>query len=237
MLRELNALMQREAIWRRFSPHPPMAVLRYRGISEAAAEDYDIRWDRDAAQWILPITHHAGVLLGWQRKHGDQIQMQPMGVERGLFGLDRLRSHRAILVESPLDCAFLHTLGFRYAAVSSFGANVSDAQLDLICRSNVTELMLALDNDLAGLEGARSILERGVQNQLPTYVFDYALSLAKDPGEMEKSEIDAGLANAQLVPPKRQRTRDMPHPSRRGDNTLAERTRPSRRAKRQAKDR
>jgi DNA primase len=112
-----------------------------------------------------------------------------------------------LLVESPLDVCYIHSLGsvHRYSAVASYGANVSDAQLELIRKSGATSLVLALDNDLAGLEGTRSVLERAAQKHIPTYLFDYGLCLGKDPGEMDWDQIKRGLAEAKLVPARRRR--------------------------------
>jgi DNA primase len=200
-----TAIQQREGFWRRHFSPVPTTKLRYRGITVQAAEDYELRWDCQTAEWIFAIAGRSGLLAGWQRKYGDQVRNQPTGVRKSeyLFGLDRLDATRAIVVESPLDVVYLHTLGHRYSAVSSFGANVSDAQMELLAASNVLSVVLALDNDDAGQKGTQSLLERGWHRRLPLFLFDYGDATGKDPGELSVDEIERGLAQAKRVPARR----------------------------------
>jgi DNA primase len=204
LLRLFEHQVQLEGRYRRFRP-PPERALSQRRLSPGAADIYGLRWDYANDEWIIPISYWNGVLMGWQRKGRDRPSNYPKGVPKSesLFGLHLMSRSRVMLVESPLDVVYVHGRGgrHRYSAVASYGADVSDSQLELLLRhSPATELVLALDDDPAGLEGTQDILRRGWHRRIPTYLFDYGISAAKDPGEMSVADIEAGLAEARLVP-------------------------------------
>lgn len=134
-----------------FFSSPPYSALDGRRVSAGAVKHYGVLWDEEAGNWILPIRDpETGVLLGYQEKGPGWFSNKPARVPKSetLFGLDCFRGTTAILLESPLDCLRLHTAGLD-GAVSSFGVQVSNKQLELLF--DVAEIVIfALDNDEAG---------------------------------------------------------------------------------------
>lgn len=166
--------------------YPPDAELDHRKISLDAAVRFGIRWNEDG--WVLPIRDPLTYqLLGWQTKHGSKVRNNPPGVKKSetLFGLSAFEGDWVYLVESPLDCARLWTAGFP-GAVASFGAIVSNAQIDLLVRTANT-VVIALDNDAAGWASAPEV-ERRLAGRVQILRFTYPEG-AKDPGDMSDQQI------------------------------------------------
>jgi hypothetical protein len=180
---------------------PPEKALEARLLTRQAVERYGLCWDDGG--WVLPIRWPDGPLLGYQWKKGSQVLNEPKHMRKAvtLFGAYEFEGKRAILVESPLDVVRLYGEGIR-GGLSSFGAHVSDVQVDWIER-NVQTLILALDNDQAGWAETRRLCARlGHHRRLPVFVFNYVGARAlpgkegKDPGELERASIFRGIATA-----------------------------------------
>lgn len=151
-----------EVDWIRYSKFAPLpeSVLERRMLKADVAHKFGVKWDKDKRMTIVPIVSQLGELLGWQAKRTGQFLNVPEGVHKGstLFGIERAMGRTAVLLESPLDCV-------RFAGVysdddispvSSFGANVSNLQIDLIT-SRFDRLIVAMDNDKAGTMEARRL--------------------------------------------------------------------------------
>jgi DNA primase len=180
---------------------PPAEALAKRKISAEDATAFGIRWDTNKQAWVLPIIDPAtGDPLGIQVKgEGNRhFRNLPTGVEksRTLFGIERLGEGRCVLVESPLDAALVHSYG--YQGISSFGAEVSTAQMDLIV-ARCDELLLFLDNDAAGRKATMRLLGRRTDGKrvgyfpdysarIPTWIADYSNVTAKDVGDMTRAQ-------------------------------------------------
>lgn len=179
---------------------PPAEALASRRISAATAGDFGIRWSEDPCAWVLPITDPTThKLMGIQLK-GDgnrYFRNLPAGVVKSMtvFGLHNL-SGSVVLVESPLDAAFISQLG--YPAVASYGAEVSDLQMDLLI-SRCEKIVLALDNDDPGRKATNRLLGRDARGTLKNYFVDYSQRIDisvvryetsdKDPGEMSIPDV------------------------------------------------
>lgn len=192
----------------------PEGVLANKQISPASARHFDIRWETDTSSWALPIKSPGGVFLGYQSKGpGRVVRTLPPGIKkkRTVFGAEHLvRCKTVIIVESPLDVAVLHTLGYE-SAIATFGAVVADEQIRLV-RDYAEEIILALDNDAAGLEnmariaGGVSYNQRGQRIEstpwmdlIPMKIIKYwrpSGSKPKDIGEMTPAESAWALDNA-----------------------------------------
>lgn len=192
----------------------PEWALDKRRITPEAMRAYGIRWDSKTDAWILPIRDPDDMSLwGWQVKGEgpDRVfRNRPAGVMKSLtlFGIELLDPDKVtIVVESPLDAVLLWTLG--YQAVATFGARVSRSQMELLI-SRSAGIILALDNyrtDKAGRVATLSLLGRkpdGSEDpfgydwtkRADIFVFDYDVTDAKDPGELDDAEIRSGVANA-----------------------------------------
>jgi DNA primase len=181
-----------------------------RRLTRAGAAQYEIRWDSKKAAWILPIRSENNALLGWQIKGTGEdkfFRNYPMGVAKGscLFGFHTLSGSGEVwVVESPLDAARLHALG--YEAVATFGATVTETQMELLI-ANSRSLMIAMDNDDAGKRSALWMLgldakgkpaRKGQDYSKRTRLrfFQYTDSKHKDPGDMAGHQIADGITAA-----------------------------------------
>lgn len=176
---------------------PPEDEMDRRGIDLDTCRRYGIRWRPDKERWILPIKSAGGVFMGYQEKGPDFVSNRPPGVEKSttLFGAEHLTvTPFVVLVESPLDVAYLHVLG--YPAVASFGDSVSDEQVRVIVRNSTDSIVIALDNDEAGQAAARDLYKRWHDKRIEFRFFNYGRSKAKDPGEMDYEEVVYGVERA-----------------------------------------
>jgi DNA primase len=179
---------------------PPLEARKKRGLTKASCEKYGVLWDTERERWITPIRDAEGKLLGWQEKNERYFNNRPRSVEKSkaLFGFHLLTpGSTAIVVESPLDCPRIDSVGVE-GAVSNYGADISDHQMQMLFeRCDV--VIIARDNDHAGWIAARDIRQRyrGMGRRLRFY--NYSGSDAKDPGEQSGDEIRFG-ASAALSP-------------------------------------
>lgn len=140
-----------------------------------------------------------GDTWGWQAKSRDKVRNHPPGIKKGrtLFGIEVLASDTSVvLVESPLDAAYLYTLGI--PAVAAFGVQVSDMQMHLLVE-RVDELVLALDNDKAGIAETKRLINDRWHHRMRMRVFDYTDVEGKDPGELDPAAIRRGIRFAHLA--------------------------------------
>ncbi|MFH9606841.1 toprim domain-containing protein [Streptomyces sp. NPDC017448] len=172
---------------------PPRHARIERGLTEEACAHYGVLWDSTRDMWITPIRDRSGKLLGWQEKNKRHFRNCPDSIEKSkyLFGFHKFRGGVAVLVESPLDCLRLLSVGVENA-VSSYGVAVSDWQMQLLFEY-ADLVVLALDNDSAGWKSAQQLKlrYRGMGRRLAFY--NYGQSTAKDPGAQSGKEIRFGV--------------------------------------------
>lgn len=176
---------------------PPDEALAARSLTRRAANFYGILWDGKNDSWITPIRDDSGTLLGWQEKssNGRFFRNRPLGVKKSstLFGFDRWHGGRMIVVESPLDAVRLLSVGI-VGGVATCGAAISPEQIALMSASE--DLVIAFDNDPAGVKASLQILALTKKGVLECRFFSYGNSKAKDVGEMSPIEISRGLQEA-----------------------------------------
>lgn len=204
---------------RRFSAfeEPPDWALRARGLERFAVAHYDIRWDPELDHWIIPVEDEYGTLVGFQRKGDGYFCNRPKGLEksRTVFGLRQLTGTWAVLLESPLDVVRLYSEGVE-GGVSTYGAFVSNTQLDLI-NERAEDVVLALDNDDTGNEQRNRIWHSQWRKGNRYRVLDYTGIAGKDIGEMTSAEIRRHALYPVLWRPPEppQRKREKPPPGQR----------------------
>lgn len=179
---------------------PPHSALDGRRVSAGAVSHYGVLWDPKKNNWILPIrSPYTGELWGYQEKGEGWFCNKPGRVPKGdtLFGIEVLRGSTAIVLESPLDCLRLYTAGIS-GAVSSYGVQISDKQLDLLFdRAEI--VIFALDNDTVGLNKMRSLRERYLRSGRRIKFINYShIPEAKDLGTegVTNSDIQSAVLNA-----------------------------------------
>jgi DNA primase len=174
-----------------FTSEIPQWALDARGLKQEACDLYGVRWNPLKNSWIAPIRETSRfALMGWQEKSQTErfFRNRPTGVAKSktLFGIDTFTGGTMIVVESPLDAVKLQSLGV-VGGVSTFGAAVSDSQLQLMKRAD--KLIFALDNDAAGKTASTDVLKRlrkfGMECWFANYDgFDY-----KDIGDMPEADV------------------------------------------------
>jgi DNA primase len=181
----------------------PDKVLALRHLHADVARRFGIRWDTSNRSIIIPIVSPSGDLLGWQAKKSGWFNNYPEGVRKGstLFGIERATEPIGLLLESPLDVVRFHSVvPSGVSAVASFGASVSQEQIDLLV-DKFEGLILAMDNDESGhlstirLSKSLSTFRRGVR------YWKYNEDSPKDLGELSDEAITTGLSEASRIPP------------------------------------
>lgn len=166
----------------------PDRMLVRRNLKRHAVDFYEVRWDSTNKTWVIPIRTPYGQLMGFQFRQKGVVLNHPTGMEKSttLFGIDRLRDERQItIVESPLDAVRLYGVGI--PAVASFGAAISNTQMDLLGR-NYRYVVSAMDNDSAG-NRAKDSLHRALKKRgCVVFDFNYVGLTAKDPGDIESDD-------------------------------------------------
>lgn len=163
---------------------------------------YGVRWNPKNKSWAIPIISSSAELKGWQEKKSGWVRNFPIGVEKSktLFGIERFRAKTAVLVESPLDVVRFAAVFSAPQCLASFGAHVSDAQLDMLSHS-ADKVIIAMDNDEAGLLASQKIYKRLPHLRRGVWWWNYDGTDAKDIGDMTDEEIDRGLRTATSLPP------------------------------------
>lgn len=176
----------------------PEKLLAFRRLRRFAVDFFQIRWDRDSKEWVMPVRSPTGSLLGAQYRRVGSVLTRPTGMEksRTLFGLSAISQYEeAVLVESPLDAVRLYGVGI--PSVASLGAWVSEEQVKLMAR-NFGTVYMALDNDKAGRQGAEYTTTALRKAGCAVVQWDYTGLVdedgrkAKDPGDVADDEVLVG---------------------------------------------
>jgi len=173
----------------------PQRLLNLRRLMRPAVDHYEVRWDGDAKQWVMPLrSATTGDLLGAQYRQKGLVLTLPEGVPKAttLFGFKQCcEFNYCAIVESPLDAVRL--VGIGVPAVSSLGAFVSHEQVRLLA-TNFTRVYLALDNDKAGNSACEvlgpMLRKAGTAPMRWNYtgLVDDEGEPAKDPGDVDTDE-------------------------------------------------
>jgi len=180
---------------------PPDDKLQERNLSRESVEAYNILWDERRKAWVLPFYDpYTKKLLGWQEKGTVErtFMNRPAGLPRSktLFGFGQMQDSVVYLVESPLDCARLHTAGFP-GAVAICGSSISETQLRIIRYAD--RVIAAFDNpkiDSAGKKVSSELRQQAIVYGINLSFFNYGDTGKKDPGDMTDNEIAWGIQNS-----------------------------------------
>jgi DNA primase len=185
----------------KFSPVPDKHAHR-RNLDPDILRTYGVKWHTDKHAWVIPIVSVDGELLGWQEKGTGWFNNYPAGIKKSvtLFGIERFYSRTAVLVESPLDVVRFASAFSGMQALATFGAYVSKEQMRIV--ADVAErVIIAMDNDQAGIESAKHIFKNLPHIKGGTFWMDYSKARdAKDIGEMSDDQIYDAVTNASVIP-------------------------------------
>jgi len=181
--------------------NPPLDKLNERKISPESAVAYEVLWDNKTASWILPLRDpETSALLGWQEKGTDSrhFMNRPPGLKKAstLFGYGQMREDIVYVVESPLDCAHMMSEGFP-GAVAVCGSTISEEQIKLI--RSADRVIAAFDNaklDTAGKKASDDMSKLCLKYGINLTFFNYGDSGKKDPGDLNRDELEWGIENS-----------------------------------------
>ena len=176
----------------------PQRLLELRWLVRSAIDRYRVRWNPGTRQWVLPLWDVGGTLLGAQFRQTGNVLTLPAGLPKStiLFGYHEVKAGDwAVLVESPLDAVRLFGLGI--PAFATLGAWVSRDQVTLMSRT-FSYVILALDNDKAGHEGAEVVRPMLRRSGCATIEWDYT-DLEDSNGEPAKDVGDVPSDEALLT--------------------------------------
>ena len=164
-----------------------------RKLTPEIVELFDIGYDKETQCITFPIRDiTGGTVFVARRSVNTKFFNYPNGAEKPLYGLYELNQldkfpEEVIICESMLDALTCWAYGKYAVALNGLGNELQFKQLrDLNCR----KLILATDNDDAGLK-ARKRIKRNVRNKIITE-FDYMTYPihAKDINDMSKDEFE-----------------------------------------------
>lgn len=165
-----------------------------RNLDPEAVDFYGVLWDPKRDNWITPIREwQTNVLIGWQEKGESRrhFRNHPKHMEKGLylFGVNQHRGTTAIIEESPLDVPRTYDVLGVPIMLSTYGAHVTNAQLDLMQDMGIRRIISALDNDKAGDKANIELISRCRGRFRLEFWNYYEDTDAKDPGDQEDEEI------------------------------------------------
>lgn len=168
----------------------------FRGFNDATIGRWKLGYDSQSNRAVVPV-YNDGDLVGWSKRAIDPddqpkwMHSKSMEKSRILFGLDRVSSDAAIVVEAPLSVIMLDQYGVSNS-VATFGCKMSDAQARML-RANFNTVMLWYDPDDAGQAGTRDAVDK-----LKDFVDVYVVPPTRDdPAAMSLDEDLAAIQSAQ----------------------------------------
>ncbi len=166
-----------------------------RGFSEAALYKYEIGYDLSSNRIVIPVRDLACRLRGVTRRldyqtNGPKYFHEWFDKNKLLYGAHLwaktpIRDGTLYVTEGQLDTVRLFELGM--SSVGVFGSNISDEQAALLRHLKFNKLVLAYDNDEAGLMATEQTLSKLTRTTMGrfTYIARYP---TKDPGELSRAE-------------------------------------------------
>ena len=105
---------------------------------------------------MIPVENQQSQLEGWLSRRQQAIPKymfsKGFAKSKSLFGINHLYSADTLfIVEGALDAMWLDQHG--YSSVAVLGASISQTQINLIGTLHPSEVVLSLDNDVAGQKG------------------------------------------------------------------------------------
>jgi 5S rRNA maturation endonuclease (ribonuclease M5)/G:T-mismatch repair DNA endonuclease (very short patch repair protein) len=167
-----------------------------RNLTDEDIVKWDIRFG--GASIVIPVYTKRKRLLGAVYRMlipGFEPRYMNQVGKGHLFGADhfiRGEDDTVIVVEGPMDCINMHKMGFANT-VATLGIQVTPEQLTKVKRlANNVFLLFDKDENNAGQKTTLKVAEflLGINDiRIP----DYSFYLSKDPGEMEKEEVEGIL--------------------------------------------
>jgi len=176
------------------------AYWKRRGFSPDTIATFRLGFDPLTNCVTIPIRTLKREPLGVVRRRLDDqrpkyIYPKGLPISRSLFGAWDAQDHPWLAIcEGPLDAIAMWDAGV--PAVAMYGSRISDAQARLLRIMGTRGLVIATDNDEAGLRARDRIVETMPDLSLKLLTYPQG-SLAKDPGELSRIERREAYTGAQ----------------------------------------
>lgn len=148
-----------------FQYNTPSDYLNKRGITEKAKRFFKVGYDRNNKAVSIPYFDRHGKLINikFRKANHKQFYYLPDGQAVGnhVYALDKIFKHKfttVYITESEIDCMYLWSYGI--PAIAFGTANMSIRQQKLIELSPIETLVMAFDNDKAGLKVSSDVYKR-----------------------------------------------------------------------------
>ncbi|MCS1350350.1 toprim domain-containing protein [Mechercharimyces sp. CAU 1602] len=142
--------------------HPYLAK---RGISERTQREMGVGYDRKRKAIVIPWFLPNGELGNVKYRKVDSksfwYQRGGMPIRDMVYGMDivkRKDAKEAVLVEAEIDAMTVKEL--RMSGVAVGGAKISDRQAEIIANSSLEKIIIATDNDQAGVGLRGQVVEK-----------------------------------------------------------------------------
>lgn len=171
--------------------HPTSYWEMERGIGSVTQDAFGLGYDPFWNAVTIPLRNESGSLLGVVRRrldeHGPKY-VYPRGFRASdnLFASWKIKGHTTVaIVEGPIDALACWEAGI--PALALYGSHMSQRQLALLMKLNITEIVIMTDNDEAGIRAAAQIVDdlKGIGWRYPT---EWPNGV-KDPGDMDEETL------------------------------------------------
>lgn len=152
----------------------------YRGYTKDMLLQNDVFYAQEMERIAFVLSDEEGNQVGATcRRVNENINPKwlhrPKGIDTGflLYNLDKIKHlgyTTVYLVEGVIDVLAFKTMGVNNV-VATFGCNVTDEQIELLSKYFI-EVVLAYDNDVAGLKGNMKAIEK-LKDKFNLLVFDF----------------------------------------------------------------
>jgi DNA primase len=142
------------------------SYLEGRGISEKVQKFLGVGYSKQNGAITIPWRHADGSLANLKyRKVAGKIFWYERGaspIRTLVYGIDKVYKHKlrtVVICEAEIDAMSWWTSG-QIPAIALGGSNVTDVQLELIRKSPIERLILAMDNDKQGRKMRDKLVNR-----------------------------------------------------------------------------
>lgn len=200
-----------------FAGPPPEWALSSRGLTAEACAEVEVLFDEEKKLWVCPLRDPwTDRLIGWQTKGALEsnrhvVDNVPSRVKKSttVFGYRYLKATgdtaSIVMIENPVKVPKIVASGFRSGAFC--GASFVDAQVNDLLWPLTDEVILALDNDIAGHRRAAKFIAQNPYARSSTRIFNYGtvkkingayvhFADDRDPGDLSTTEIVDGVFHA-----------------------------------------
>ena len=177
-----------------------------RGISLEIQRKFDIKYSPERKMVMIPIKI-GDEIVGYKGRKIVKCDKKyrfynTPNMKKPLFCLDKVEKGTAVFItEAEIDCLTLWSWGLE--AISILGSHITPLQLEQLKHSNITRVIIALDNDYIGRESTKRLLEDlkelNIEIQVLTYKPNTKEKDANDFNSLEEYKAAVTILNYKSI--------------------------------------